>query len=203
MTESHTHNRYTHYLEGKYQQLACATNKQRKTIEDEYESQFDDYWGNDEEERTKHFDKQLNKPSIHENLQNLNPNDVMMDFDATSLYLSATWDENSVYPKIETGFASKPHMNKTYVDAFNIQTFNQDGNESAILGMKFDNPPELIFQHLPVKEKVENIEVIRMRIGSINDTFTFRKPLKLVEKWLEFRKEFFIEKTLRHRLSEM
>ena len=46
------------------------------------------------------------------------------------------WDANSVYPKIETGFAFEPDMNKTYVDAFNNQTFNEDGNESAILRIK-------------------------------------------------------------------
>ena len=59
-----------------------------------------------------------------------------MVFDATSLYPSAMWDEKSVYPKIETEFAFKLHMNKTYVDAFNIQTFNQDGNKSAVLTIK-------------------------------------------------------------------
>ena len=56
--------------------------------------------------------------------------------DGRSLYPSAMWDENSVSRKIETGFAFKPHMNKTYVDAFNRQTFNQDGKESAILTIK-------------------------------------------------------------------
>ena len=45
-----------------------------------------------------------------------------MDFGATSLYPSAMWDENNVYPKIETGFAFKPHMKKTYLDAFNNQS---------------------------------------------------------------------------------
>ena len=59
-----------------------------------------------------------------------------MDFAATSLYPSAIWDDNSVYPKIETEFAFKPHMNDVYVEAFNNQIFNQDGNESAILGIK-------------------------------------------------------------------
>ena len=52
----------------------------------------------------------------------------MMDFDATSLYTSAMWDKNSVYPKIDSGFAFKPHMKKTYVEAFNNQTPNKDGN---------------------------------------------------------------------------
>ena len=81
-------------------------------------------------------------------------------------------DQNSVYPKIETGFAFKPRKNNVYVEAFNNQTFNEDGNESAILRIKYYNPPNLIFQHLPVKGKVKNIEVNRMRNGYIIDTLT-------------------------------
>ena len=63
-------------------------------------------------------------------------------------------------------------MNKVYVEAFNNQTFNQDGVESAILRIKYYKPRNLIFQHLPVKEKVENIDVNRMRNGYILDTLT-------------------------------
>ena len=76
----------------------------------------------------------------------------MMVFDATFLYPSAMWDEKLVYPKIETGFAFKPHMNNVYVEAFNNQTFNQDGDESAVLRIKYYNLRDLIFQHLPVKK---------------------------------------------------
>ena len=148
------------------------TNEQRKIIEDEYDSKFKDYRGIDVEERTEHINKELNKLPKHKKLQKLNHNDVMMDFDATSLYPSAMWDHNSVYPKIETGFAFKPHINNVYVEAFNNQTFNQDGDESAILRIKYYNPPNLIFQHLPVKEKVKNVEVNRMRNGYIIDVLT-------------------------------
>ena len=95
-----------------------------------------------------------------------------MDFDATSLYPSAMSDGNSVYLEIETGFVFKPQENKTYVDAFNNQTFNEDGDESAIIRIKYYNPPDLIFQHRPGKEKVKNIEVKRMRNGYIIDTVT-------------------------------
>ena len=95
-----------------------------------------------------------------------------MDFDATSFYPSAMSDEKSVYPQTETGFAFKPHMNNIYEKAFINQTFNQDGNESAILRIKHYNPSDLMFQHLPVNEKVEDIEVNRMRKGYINDTLT-------------------------------
>ena len=148
------------------------TNKHGKIKENEYDSQFEDYRDINREERTKHINKELNKLAIHKKLQKLNLNDVMMDFDATSLYPSAMWDENSVYPKIETGYAFKPQKNKTYVEAFDIQTFNQDGNESAILRTKFYNPPDLTFQHLPVEERVKNIEVNRMRNGYIIGTLT-------------------------------
>ena len=136
------------------------TYKHRKLIEDEYHSQFDDYRENDEEERTKHINKEFNKLTIHKKLRKWNLNDVVMDFDATSFYPSTTWDEKSVYPKVEIGFAFKPHINKTYIDAFLNQTFNQDGNESAILGIKHYNPAGLIFQHLPVKEKVKKYKLI-------------------------------------------
>ena len=75
------------------------------------------------------------------------------------------WVEKSVHPSIESGFAFKPHMNAIFAEAFNIQSFNQDGNESAILKIKYYNPPDLIFRHLPIKEKVETIEVNQMRNG--------------------------------------
>ena len=109
---------------------------------------------------------------IHKELSKLDSNKTKMDFDATSLYPSAMWDENSVYPKIETGLVFKPHTNTTFVDAFNNQTFNEDGDESAILTKKYNNRPDLIFQSLPVKEKVKKLEVNRMRNGYIIDTLT-------------------------------
>ena len=80
------------------------------------------------------------------------------------------WDENSVYPKIETGFAFKPDINDVYVEAFNNRSFKQEGDESAILTIKYYNPPDLILQHLPVKEKVKKVSI--MRNGYIIDTLT-------------------------------
>ena len=67
------------------------------------------------------------------------------------------WDDNSTYPKIYTGYAFKPHMNVIFVNDFSNETFNQDGNDSAILKKIYYNPPNLIFQHLPVEEKVRNL----------------------------------------------
>jgi len=115
------------------------------------------------------------------------------------------WDENSVYPKIETGYAFKPHMNDVFVNDFNNQTFNQDGNESAILGIKYYNPPNLIFQHLPVKEKVKKIEVNRMRYGYFTETLTsvdFCETVKMDGKLIQIYEVLIIEKTLRYHLLE-
>ena len=72
------------------------TNKHRKIIEDGYDSPLKEYRDNDQEERTKHTNKELNKLAIHKKLQKLNFNGVLTDFDATSLYPSAMSDENSV-----------------------------------------------------------------------------------------------------------
>ena len=110
--------------------------------------------------------------SIHKELSKLDLNKTQMAFDGNSLYPSAMWDNKSVYPKIETGFAFKPHMNNVYVEAFNNQTFNKNGDESAILTIKYHNPHDLKFQHLPIKEKVKKVEVNRMRNGYIIDTLT-------------------------------
>ena len=74
------------------------------------------------------------------------------DFDASSLYPTAMWDEKSVYPKIESGYTFTPHMTDVFANDIFNQTFIQDGNDSALLKIKFYNPPNLIFQQLPVKK---------------------------------------------------
>ena len=114
----------------------------------------------------------LSKLRLHDKLRNLDLENVMMDFDATSLYPFAMLDENSLSPKIETGIAFERHMNDVYVETFINQTFKQNGTESAILRIKYYKTPDRLFQHLPVKEKVKNVEVNRMRNGYIIDTLT-------------------------------
>ena len=147
-------------------------NKHEKEYEKEFDSKYNDYRDINPKEKEKDVNKKLNMLPIHKELSKLDSNKLQTSYDATSLYPSAMWDCNSVYPKIETGFVLRSHMNKTYVEAFNNQTFNEDGDESAILTINYHNPPDLIFQHLPVKEKVKKIEVNRMRNGYIIDTLT-------------------------------
>ena len=148
------------------------TNKHRKIIENEYNSQFEDYKDIDHEGRKNYINNKLSKLTLHEKFKKLNVKNFLKDFDATSLYPSAMWDEKSVYPKIETWFAFKPQMKNVYVKAVNDQSFNQDGKKSAISKTKYYNPPKLLFQHLTVKEKVEIYEVDRMRNGYNIDTLT-------------------------------
>ena len=59
-------------------------------------------------------------------------------------------DEKSIYPTIETGHAYTKDMNDELVKKFNNQIFTQ---RSAILKIKYYNPKNLIFQHLPTKER--------------------------------------------------
>ena len=156
-------------------------NKLEKQYTKEFVSKYDDHRDIDQKEKTDYVNKKLNMLTIHRELSKLNSNKTQMDFDATPLYPSAMWDENSVYPKIETGFAFKPHMSDVYVKAFKNQTINQDGNESGMLTIKYYNPADLIFQRLPAKEKVEKIEVNRMRNGYIIDTLTSADIQKIVK----------------------
>ena len=85
---------------------------------------------------------------------------LLWDFDAVSLYPSAMWDEKSIYPRIETGYAFTRDMNDELVEKFNNQTFTQ---ASAILKIEYYDPKNLIVQHIRVKEKEKKIEFYRMR----------------------------------------
>ena len=72
------------------------TNKIRKTFETENDSQFKDYRDINNEERTKFYNDKLSKLPIHDKVKKRDLDNVMMDFDATSLYPSAMYDGKSV-----------------------------------------------------------------------------------------------------------
>ena len=119
-----------------------------------------------------------------------------MDYDATSLYPSANWDDKFVYPFIESGLPFELQMNSASVGAFNNQSLNQNGIESAFLGIKYRNPENLVFQHIGVKEKINNHENNRMRNGHFTVVLTLvdvQEIVKSVGKSLKFRKVVSIE----------
>ena len=153
-------------------------NKHFKIFEKEYESQFNDCRDENVEGKELYINKKLGELELHKLLKQIELKEILWDFDATSLYSSAMWDENSIYPRIETGYAFTRDMNKFLVHKFNNGNFNQG---SAILRIKYYNPENLIVQHLPVKEKEGKLEINRMRNGYIIDYLTFVDIQKIVK----------------------
>ena len=69
-------------------------------------------------------------------------------------------------------------MNDELVQKFNNQTFTQG---SAILKIKYYNPKNLTVRHLPVKERVNKMEINRMFNGYIIDTLTSVDIQEIIE----------------------
>ena len=79
------------------------------------------------------------------------------------------WDEKSLYPRIETGYAYTKDFKDELVKKFNTDKLTHG---SAILKIKYYNPKNLIVQHLPLQEREKQIEVRRMGKAFIIDTLT-------------------------------
>ena len=92
---------------------------------------------------------------------------VYLDFDAKSLYSRFIWDEKSKYIKIETSSVLRLiRMMKIFKYRILKHLYK------AGIKVLFNNPSELIIQHLPGKEKVEKTEMNRMSLGYIIDLLT-------------------------------
>ena len=126
-------------------------------FEKEYESNFSDYRDERVEEKVNYINEKFSKLPIHQLMSKLKIIELLWDFDCVSWYPSAIWDKNSIYPKIETGYAFEKHMKNELFEKFNIQGFTQG---SAILKIKFYNPKNLTVQHLSVKEKEKKFKLI-------------------------------------------
>ena len=90
------------------------------------------------------------KLPIHQLVEQIKLDELLCDFEAVSMYSSTMWDENSIYPRIETGCAYKQLMNDELVEKINNQTFTKG---SSILKIKYCNPISLIVKNFPIKEK--------------------------------------------------
>ena len=144
-------------------------NKHFKVLEKEYEDQLHDCRDENVEDKDKYINEKLGEPPIHQLISQLKKTELLWDFDCVSLYPSAMWDRDSMYPKIENGYALEKHMKKELVEKFVVQIFSQG---SAILKIDYYKPKNLIVQHLPVKEKEKKIEINRMRNGYITQVLT-------------------------------
>ena len=100
-------------------------NKHFESFEKEYESQFIDYRDEDVEEKEKYINEKLGQLPLHQLIKQIKLDELLWDYDAVSLCPSAMWDENSIYPRIDTGYALTPHMNEEFVQKFNTVYFNQ------------------------------------------------------------------------------
>ena len=107
--------------------------KHFKVFEKEYEDQFNEYRDENIEYKEKYINEKLSDLPIHQLIGQLKTIELLWDFDCVSVYPSAMWDKNSVYPKIETGYAFTRDMNDELVEKFYNETFTQG---SAIFKIK-------------------------------------------------------------------
>ena len=94
-----------------------------KVDENAFDSKYEHYRDIDQKDRAKKLEKKLSKLNIHWKLQKRDINNVGVDYDATSLYPSAMWDDKFVYPNIESGLTFKLQMNSASVGSF--KTINE------------------------------------------------------------------------------
>ena len=153
-------------------------NTKRDEFKTEFENGEKDYRKINNKELDKFLERKLGELNISKELQKINKDDLLVSYDFNSLYPSAQIDKDSTWPKIETAYPFKKYMNDAICYLFNSGKWNQL-KRSAFLTIKYHNPENLIFQHLPVKEKIKNPyknnrleEINRMRNGIIIDTLT-------------------------------
>ena len=162
-------------------------NTKRDEFRLEFENGEKDYRKIDKKELDKFLEKKLGDLEISKDLQKINKDDLLVSYDFNSLYPSAQIDKNSTWPKIETSYPFNTFMNDAICTLFNSGRWNEL-NRSAFLTVKYHNPENLIFQHLPIKEKIENPyknnrfeEINRMRNGIIIDTLTSIDIVEIVK----------------------
>ena len=177
-------------------------NTKRDEFKTEFENNGKDYRKKNKNELEKFLEKKLGELNISKELQKINKDDLLVSYDFNSLYPSGQIDKNSTWPKIETAYPLKKHMNDAVCYLFNSGKWNQL-NKPAFITIKYHNPENLIFQHLPIKEKIKNPyknngfeENNRMRNGIIIDTLTSVDIVEIVKcggVFLEVFEGFFCQ----------
>ena len=163
------------------------TNIKRDGFKLEFQNGEKDYRKINKKELDKFLEKKLGELEISKELQKINKDDLLVSYDFNSLYPSAQNDKNSTWPKIETSYPFKKYMEESICSLFNSGRRNEL-NRSTFLTVKYHNPENLTFQHLPIKEKIENPyknnrfeETNRMRNGIIIDSLTSIDIVEIVK----------------------
>ena len=162
-------------------------NIKREEFKLKFENGEKDYRKINKKELDNFLEKQLGELNISKDLQKINKDDLLVSYDFNSLYPSAQIDKNSTWPKIETAYPFKKYMSDVVCTLLNSGRWNEL-NRSAFLTIKYHNPANLVFQHLPIKEKIKNPyknnrleEINRMRNGIIIDTLTSVDIVEIVK----------------------
>ena len=162
-------------------------NIKREELELKFENGEEDYRRINREESDKFLEKKLGELEISKELQRINKDDLLASYDFNSLYPSAQIDSRTTWPRLEMAYLFKKNMRDAVCRLFNRGRWNEL-NRCAFLTLTYHNPKNLIFQHLPVKEKVKNpyknniLEgIIRMRHGIITDILTSVDILEIVK----------------------
>ena len=87
----------------------------------EYQNQFSDNRHENKEEKEKNINENQSNLRLHKLVKQIELIHLLRDFDAVSLYPSAMWDENSFYPRTETGYAFTRDMNDVLVEILIIK----------------------------------------------------------------------------------
>ena len=162
-------------------------NSERNKFKLEFENGEKDYRTINMKELDDFLEKELGELKISKELQKINKDDLLVSYDFNSLYSSDQIDINRSWPKIETSYPFKKFMSDAVCTLFNSGRWNEL-NRSAFLTVKYHNPENLVFQHLPVKERIENPyknnrleEITRLRKGIIIDTLTSVDIVEIVK----------------------
>ena len=138
--------------------------------------------------RDKEIMKRLHALEISKKIKEIELNDYLVSSDYTSLYPSAQADSNGNWPKIETAYAFEDNMNDAVCSLFNNKKF-EELNLCCFLTVKYHNPEDLIFQHLPARDPIKapyknnvNDDLNRFRNGIVVATLTNVDILEIVKK---------------------
>ena len=86
---------------------------------------------------------------------------MLVSYDFNGLYPSAQIDINSTLPKKETTYPFKKYMSDAICNLFNSGNWTEL-SISAFLTVKYDNPENIVFQHLPVKKWLTHSKTKRL-----------------------------------------
>ena len=86
-------------------------NTKREEFTSEFKNNEKDYRKINKKDLDEYLDKKLGDLNISKDLQKINKEDLLVSYDFNSLYPIAQIDKNSTWPKIETAYPFKKHMN--------------------------------------------------------------------------------------------